>query len=207
MKANGQANRSAEVADLIQLKATNYVAYVESALDRYPEYDVLAKSDLASHQGTVNGLSVSDLSDAQLESQLSDAVSGDDFGSFGLGLPLIPLALSIFWVTKGSRTVSEAATSVALSAGAIAGGDLLGDLATDMIGDAVIDGIGSVILDGIFGFGLFTLGRRLLGSSDRKEKQQARDRAEKIRIEHLAIDSTCRHIDERLGGQPRRLSA
>ncbi|MDD2740646.1 MAG: hypothetical protein PHV02_00095 [Rhodocyclaceae bacterium] len=198
-------NADGSVADLVQLKATNYVAYVESALDRYPEYDVLATSELVSHQGTVAGLSVSDLSDAQLESQLSDAVSSDDFGLLGLGLPLIPLALNIFWVAKGSRTVSEAATSVALSAGAIAGGDLLGDLATDMIGDAVIDGIGSVILDGIFGFGLFTLGRWLLGSSDRKEKQQARDRAEQLRIEHLAIDSTCRHIDERFESATKAL--
>ena len=153
----------------------------------------------------VDGLSVSDISDAQLESQLSDAVSGDDFGLLGLGLPLIPLALNIFWVARGSRTVSEAATSVALSAGSIAGGDFLGDVATDKIGDAVVDGIGSVVLDGIFGFGLFTLGRWILGSSDRKEKQQARARAEQLRIERLAIDSTCRHIDERFEGASKAL--
>jgi len=71
------------VADLIQLKATNYVAYVESALDRYPEYNVLSTSELASHQGSIEGLNVSDLSDAYLESQLSDAVSSDDFAWIG----------------------------------------------------------------------------------------------------------------------------
>lgn len=198
-------NADGSVADLVQLKATNYVAYVESALNRYPEYDVLATSELASHQVSVDGLSVSDLSDVQLESQLLDAVSSGDLGLLGLGLPLIPLALNVFWVAKGSRSVSEAATSVALSAGAIAGGDLLGDLATDTIGDAVVDGIGSILLDGFFGFGLFALGRWLLGSSDKKEKQQARARAEQVGIERLAIDSTCRHIDETFEGATKAL--
>lgn len=189
-------NADGSVADLVQLKATNYVAYVESTLERYPEYHVLATSELASHQANIDGLSVSDISDAQLESQLSDAVSGDDFGLFGLGLPLIPLALNVFWVAQGSRSVSEAATSVTLSTGAIVGGDLLGDGATNMIGESIVGGFGSVVLDGIFGFGLFTFGSWLLSFSDRKEKRQARARAEQARIEHLAIDSTCRHIDE-----------
>jgi hypothetical protein len=196
-------NPDGSVADMVQLKATNYVNYVEHALQRYPEYHVIATSDLAGHVGSLDGLSVADIPDSHLDAQFTDAVSGDDFGLLGLGLPLIPLVLNTYWVATGERTVGQAAGAVALSAAAVAGGHVLGGIAADMIGDvvgdAVIDGIGSVLLDGIFGFGLFTLGRLLLGGSkrdQRKREREAQERAEQLRLEQLAIDSTCRRIDD-----------
>ncbi len=193
-------NSDGSIAELVQLKATNYINYVESALAKYPQYDVLATSELSSHVDSIEGLSVSDISDGGLEGQLSNAVAGDDYGLLGLGLPLLPLALNVFWVAKGERTVGEAATAVAISTAAIAGGQALGDIASDvlgdMVGDAVMDGIGSVLLDGLFGFGIFTGLRLLFGGDSKAEKRAAKAKAESIRLEKLAIDSTCRHIDE-----------
>ena len=163
------------------------------------------------------GLSVADISDSGLESQLADAVSGDDFGLLGLGLPLIPLALNMFWVATGKRTIGEAAGSVAISTTAIAAGHVLGGLAAeainDAVGDVLIDGAASLLLDATLGFGTFTVLRGLWklfgGSDERKAREQAerdaRARAEAERIERQAIDSTCRRIDEVFEGASKAL--
>lgn len=202
-------NDDGSVAELVQLKATNYVSYVESALNRYPGYDVLATSELANHAGSVDGLSVANIYDNDLESQLTDSVNVDDYGVLGLGLPLLPLALNVFWVASGAKSVAEAATSVAISTAAIAGGHALGHFAADaigdIVGDAVIDGVGSALLDGIFGFGIFTGLRLLFGGNSRAKQNALRAQAERVRLERLAIDSTCRQVDETLESCNRSL--
>lgn len=193
------------IEDLIQLKATNYVGYVEAALNRYPEYKVLATSELGACHGDIAGLSVSDISDHHLETQFSDVMPGDDYGLLGLGLPVLPLVLNAYWVATGKRSGEEAVAAVAMSAAAMAGGHVLGGIAADaigdLVGDAVVDGIGAALLDGLFGFGIFTGLRLLFGGSSKKARtradEEARARAEQLRLEQLAIDSTCRHIDDR----------
>lgn len=204
------SNPDGSVADLIQLKATNYIGYVEAARDRYPEYDVLSTAELASRQADVAGLSVTDIADVDLESQLAQAVGWDDFGLLGLGLPLIPLMLNVYWFATGERSLGGAASSVAISTTAITAGHVLGELAADAVndfaGDMLIDGAASLLLDATIGFGVFTIAKflwnRFSGASEEKARKQAeryaRAQAKAKQLERLAIDSTCRHIDERL---------
>lgn len=192
-------NADGSVAELVQLKATNYIDYVESALNKYPDFNIISTSELSAHDGLIDGLTVSDISDSYLESQLSESLSEDGFGLLDLGLPLIPLTLNIFWVANGERTLDEAATSLATSAAAMAVGDYMGDIATDIIGDVVgdtiLDGFGSLLLDGLFGFGAFTLLRLAFGGS-RKSSNRSAQKAQLLAKEQSAIDSTCRRIYE-----------
>lgn len=192
-------NPDGSVAELIQLKATNYIDYVESALERYPEYNIISTSELSIHDGVVDGLDVSDISDAGLELQLQESISENDFGLLNLGLPLIPLALNVYWVAKGERSLGEAAVSLATTGAAMAVGDYMGDVAgdlvSDVVGDTILDGFGSLLLDGLFGFGVFTAFRLLCGGS-RNSSSQTAQREHLLAKERSAIDSTCRRIYE-----------
>jgi hypothetical protein len=196
-------NADGTIAEQIQLKSTDYVTYVEQALDRYPEYQVLATSELAGHEGAVDGLVVSNISDAQLEAELSSAVSADSLDLLDIGLPLIPMALNTYWVATGKRPPLKALTNIALSSAVIWGGSQIGDLVADtvndMAGDAILEGVGAVVLDGFLSFGLFSLGRLLYKAataSDKQAEAKAKAAAARARAEKEAIDGVFRHIDE-----------
>lgn len=144
------------VAEQIQLKSTDLVAYVEAAASRYPDIPILATGEVAEASSANSDISFSEVSDTGLEQELNDATAtGLADSVWGVVLPGLPLALNLYWVAKGNRTPEQAARAVAASTAAIAttaaASDLLGDLAAD------------VVLNGVMGFGMGFLARKLFG--------------------------------------------
>ncbi len=196
-------NDNGSILEQVQLKSTDYISYVEQSLERYPEYQILATSELAPHEGVVDGLVVSDIADGQLESELASAVTDNSLGLLDIGLPLIPMAFNVYWVATGKRTWKEGVVGTVISGAAIAGGNIVGgfvaDTVNDLVGDAVLDGLGAVVLDGIFGFGIFTLlrmGFKALSAADEKQKAKARAAENQAKRDKEVIEGVFSHIDE-----------
>jgi hypothetical protein len=144
------------VAEQIQLKSTDLVAYVEAAAARYPEIPIVTTTEAANASSTTTGISTSDVSDAALEEELSDAtVASLADSAWGVVLPGLPLALNLYWAAKGDRTPEQATRAVAASAAAIGTAAVASDLLADMATD--------VVFNGVLGFGVGFLVRKLFG--------------------------------------------
>ncbi len=144
------------IAEQIQLKSTDLVAYVEAAAARYPGIPIVATSEVAEASSPTSEISISDVSDNGLEQDLNDATAASLADSvWSAVLPGLPLALNLYWVANGNRTPEQATRAVAASVAAIGttavAGNLLGDLAAD------------VVLNGVMGFGVAFLARKLFG--------------------------------------------
>ncbi len=161
-------NSDGSVAEQIQLKSTDFVSYVESAAERYPGIPILTTAEASDAYSPQSEISHSEISDANLEQQLTDVTSTSLIDSvWDVLLPGIPLALNLYWVAKGERTAEQATRAVAASAGAITAATA----AHDVIGDIAAD----VLLDVALGFGVGFLARKLFGwlfSGDNDIKRQ-----------------------------------
>ncbi len=95
---------SGYVSDYLQLKATDSLAYIKEAFDRYPSIQILATDEIAE---TINGsmqVLDSDVSNEWLQEKLLDAIDTSDTSSFGESFidafnPL--LSLGIIAATEG----------------------------------------------------------------------------------------------------------
>ena len=98
-----------QVAEVLQAKATESVAYVQAALERYPGIEVTTTSEVYAQMaalGAAEGVRDSGITEASLEAMVSDASGGmevglDAFTPSVLGLAVI--GLSIFLDPSISR--------------------------------------------------------------------------------------------------------
>lgn len=95
-------NDNGSIADAIQLKATNSLSYVQEALERYPDINVLTTSEVFDHSNIItdhivnSGLSNEDLTNtihAPMES-LFDSDLGEFIEDILPGLPFVIIALT-----------------------------------------------------------------------------------------------------------------
>lgn len=121
-------DRQGQVVDMLQAKATDSVAYVRSALERYPDIDVTTTTEVYAQlmaQGVTNGVTDSGISEAVLQSKIESAAQGVD-GSAGWApgsASVALLALSAFMDKSvsleqrgaqfGQRTASVGVTGAA----------------------------------------------------------------------------------------------
>lgn len=106
-------NDDGTVADIIQLKATDSVSYVDHALDRYPDINIIATNDLAAHADNLDSVSVADTSVHDVTNDVTDAISHDSVSDAFLHTAPATLiaATEIYHVMKGNKTVDEALES------------------------------------------------------------------------------------------------
>lgn len=132
-------NNSDGVAiDQIQLKATESLSYVKSALEKYPDINILTTSEIISPDSMV---SVSDISDEYITNAIADPIS-DSLSDSLLDTLLPGLPLAIIAMTEGygvltKKRNSERAVERAVSRagkGILAG--LVGWGLSAMVGDA-----------------------------------------------------------------------
>ena len=95
-------NPDGTIADLLQLKATNSLGYIQEALKRYPDIDVLTTTDVFDHGDLISGhvinsgISNEDLTEAihaPMES-LFDTDIGEFLEDILPGLPFLIIAIS-----------------------------------------------------------------------------------------------------------------
>jgi hypothetical protein len=97
--------------EYLQLKATESIGYVHAALERYPDFRILATEEVADGALVLN----SGISEADLRAQVSEAVDVADTSVTSLFLdyfnPLLPLAVMAGWegycLVMGERSVDE----------------------------------------------------------------------------------------------------
>ena len=131
------------VADLIQLKATESISYIHEALARYPDTPILATSEVASQLGGNPMVLDSGISNDALTASTSDQVASASDSAVTDGLVgAMPLALiaiteaSTVW--SGKKTVDQALASggdrvaKGVVAGAVAAG--VSAIATPFVG-------------------------------------------------------------------------
>lgn len=98
------------VVDVLQAKATESAAYVNDALKRYPDIDVMTTTEVHAHLvalGAADQVSDSGISEAALQANVETAVAAADGSALGaadmlptsLGLAIIALSV---WTTKGA---------------------------------------------------------------------------------------------------------
>lgn len=98
------------VVDVLQAKATESAAYVNEALKRYPDIDVMTTTEVHAHLvalGTAQRVSDSGISEAALQANAEAAVTAADGSALGatdmvptsLGLAIIALSV---WTSKGA---------------------------------------------------------------------------------------------------------
>lgn len=146
-----------QISQYLQAKATDSASYVVEALERYPDTQILATSEVASHLGPDQMVLDTGISDADLE-QLTTAglgASGDGFmdhfwDQFNPLLPLLLIAATQgYQVIMAKQSVAEAAevaaTRVARGVTAMAVGTLI-KLATE----SLALGIAGALAVGIF---------------------------------------------------------
>lgn len=171
------------VAELVQLKATESIAYVNQAMERYPDIHVLATSDLAGHANVISGLSTAGVSEEELqravEAPLADIADDSIWDALLPGLPFFIIGarqgLAVF---SGERNWKDALAIAAIdgarTAVAIGGGVLAAEVATEVAGELATDLMGEVAADLLLGailpFGVGFLIRKLLGGG-RKPKR------------------------------------
>jgi len=94
-----------EVVDLLQLKATNSASYVNDAIEKYPEIDIVSISDLQGQLALVSptaNVTLSSISDNDL---LTEIIAETDKSSF-LFFPAIPL-LSLGFIVFDSYRMKD----------------------------------------------------------------------------------------------------
>jgi hypothetical protein len=103
-------NEQGAVVDVLQAKATESAGYVQDALDRYPDIDVMTTTEVHSRlvaMGAADQVTDSGISEAALQNKIESAASSVGGGGLdasdmlptGIGLAII--ALSVF-ATKGA---------------------------------------------------------------------------------------------------------
>jgi len=101
------AGPDAEIVDLLQLKASSSASYVNDAIEKYPEIDIVSISDLQGQLALVNSdanVTVTDISDNDL---LTEIISETDKSS--LFFPTIPL-LSLGFIVFDSYRMKDIST-------------------------------------------------------------------------------------------------
>ncbi len=104
IKISGPDN---EISELLQLKASTSLDYVKTAIETYPEIDVITLSDLEGQLSSINNvdkISASSISNQGLEENISSATD-NDLGILGLA-PLISVAYIVFSGYK-EKDISE----------------------------------------------------------------------------------------------------
>jgi hypothetical protein len=100
-------DQDGHVVDVLQAKATESAAYVQAALEKYPDIDVMTTTEVHSHLvalGAADQVTESGISETVLQAKVeaaahaADGVSAADLLPSGLGMAII--ALSVF-TTKG----------------------------------------------------------------------------------------------------------
>lgn len=106
-------NDDGSVAEVIQLKATDSASYVNHALDRYPDINVIATSDIAAHADNLDSVSVADTSVHDVTGDVTDAINNDSASDALLHTAPATLiaATEIYHVMKGNKTFDEALES------------------------------------------------------------------------------------------------
>ena len=103
-----------EIASLLQAKATNSVSYVQDALEKYPNIDVVTTDEVYSHlvmSGISENITSSSISNADLVDTLNDSVDATDL-TMDYTPPVFALALIAFTSYKDeSLTLYEKARS------------------------------------------------------------------------------------------------
>jgi hypothetical protein len=197
-------NHDGSVVDLVQLKATESLSYVQHAMDVYPQYDVLTTSELGHHVHA--GMHVSDISDEHLDLVLTHSVhdaTDRGLGLFGFGLPVIPFVLNAYLVSTGQKALKDATGSVFASAVGIAAAGVVAEATTNVITDHVVGHALATVLDfGLpFGTGLLvrmaakSLWDTVFGSHERENQRRELERAREA-ARKAAIDTTWRHVNE-----------
>lgn len=152
-----------QVADAIQLKATESVSYVHHALERYPDTPILATHEVAAkmaHEGVLDSGILNDHLTDSVNDHLSDATS-DALGDGIIGtMPIsIILATEGYKVLSGKKSVDDALSS---------GGDRLAKGAVAGVVAAAVSVVATPFVGAIAG--LFT--RLALGSEGTQEAAQ-----------------------------------
>jgi len=86
-----------EISELLQLKASTSLDYVKTAIETYPEIDVITLSDLEGQLSSINNvdrITASSISNQGLEQNISSATN-NDLGILSLA-PLISIAYIVF---------------------------------------------------------------------------------------------------------------
>ena len=87
----------AEVVNLLQLKATDSAHYVNDAIEKYPEIDIVSISDLQGQLALVNSPTNVTLADISNDDLLTEIISGTDKSSlFFPAIPLLSLGFIVF---------------------------------------------------------------------------------------------------------------
>ncbi len=121
-----------QVVDVLQAKATESVQYIQQALERYPGIDVVTTSEVHAQLlalGMAEGVSNSGISEAALETVLTQAASGAQIGFSAsdlvpsvLGMAVISLSLlldkNMSWAERASEFGSRSARVGAAGAAA-----------------------------------------------------------------------------------------
>jgi len=173
-------NDDGTIADLTQLKATESFSYVSEAMDRYPDFHILATSDMADHANLVSGLSTAGVSADDLqravEAPLADIADAEIWDDLLPGLPFFLIGarqgLAVFSGEKSwSEAIGPLAVDVAKTAVAIGGAHLASTIATEVAGEIVSDLMGNVVADVLLGailpFGAGFLLRKLFGGGSK----------------------------------------
>jgi hypothetical protein len=204
-------NSDGSIAELVQLKSTDTLNLIHEAMAKYPDFAILTTADNAGAISRIEGLSVADIHDEDLENILSSAVNestGSGFGVFGLAFPFLPVILNAYWVGSGQKSLQEGFTSVALSAASIGVGVAAAEAGGGLVEDAIGEGIASTIFDVGIGLGFGLLARmlggliidKLTGEDDRKREAQQRAyearQRQKAADRENAIQTTWRRIDD-----------
>ena len=85
----------AEVVNLIQLKATDSLNYVKSAIEKYPDIDVVTLSDFQGQLATTSyEIGTSEISNSDLINEINSSIDGQGELLFPLALP----SLGVSWV-------------------------------------------------------------------------------------------------------------
>lgn len=160
-------NDNGSVADVIQLKATDSASYVDHALDRYPDINIIATSDIAAHADNLDSVSVADTSVHDVTNDVTDAIGHDSASDVFLHTAPATLiaATEIYHVMKGNKTLDAALES---------GGERVGmSVIAGAIGAAVATVVGPI------GW-IAAVGARLwMGNKAKQIKQQNSVRYEK----------------------------
>jgi hypothetical protein len=105
---------SGEIASVLQAKATDSVSYVQDAIEKYPNIDIVTTEEVYSHlvmSGVSENISNGQLSNAELEDVLQDAVDSAEL-SMNFAPPIFALAFIAFTSYKDdSLTLYEKARS------------------------------------------------------------------------------------------------
>ena len=124
------------IEDFYQLKATDSIEYVKSTISSNPDIDIIATSEVAEELDHLQ-VSNSEISNSDLETELSDLVDLDFFGDF----PVVGGVIGLGTLAQGN--IEDGVNYLVRRVGATAGGALA-------VSAAALIGLGGIALP-IFG--------------------------------------------------------